>query len=310
MLLHSVSGTIALGRENVYKVIMLKDSAAPMPPHTQYIADLVRKDDHDRFLTAVFAPMPARHGVMALYAFNIEVARVRESVSENIIGQMKLQWWHDVITAIYEGGPVPQGNPVVEALVAAIRAHNLSRAYFETLLDARARDMADEPPADVYALEAYADGTSASLTALVREALGVHDGASKAAGRHVGIAWALTGLLRAVLFHARANRFLLPQDLLEEQNLSAHDVQERSNAAKIGVVIAEIARIASAHLDKARRYRKDIDPRVLPALLPATLADAYLKGLARRNFDVFDPRHVLQRPAVLRLTWNAWRGVY
>ncbi len=285
-----------------------------MPPHTQYISDLVRKDDHDRFLTAVFAPMPARDGVMALYAFNIEVARVRESVSENIIGQMKLQWWHDVITAIYDGGPqgnkVPQGNPVVEALVAAIRAHNLSRAYFETLLDARARDLADEQPADVYALEAYADGTSASLTALVREALGVHDGASKAAGRHVGIAWALTGLLRAVLFHARANRFLLPQDLLEGESLSAHDLQDQSNAAKIGVVIKKIARMAEIHLNQARSYRKDIDPRVLPALLPATLADAYLKGLARRKYDVFDPRHALQRPAVIRLTWNAWRGVY
>jgi NADH dehydrogenase [ubiquinone] 1 alpha subcomplex assembly factor 6 len=289
---------------------MLKDNAAPMPPTPTYIADLVRKDDHDRFLTAIFAPQPARDGVLALYAFNVEVAKVRESVTENIIGQMKLQWWRDVVTAIYEGGNVPQGNPVVEGLAATIRTYNLSRDCFETLLDARARDMADESPADVNALEAYADGTSASLSNLILEVLGVRDETSRAAARHVGIAWALTGLLRAVLFHARINRFLLPQDLLAAENLSAHDLQEKRNADRIGVVIAQIARIAAAHLDKARTYRKNVDKRALPVLLPATLADQYLKGLARRNYDVFDPRHVLQRPAMLRLTWNAWRGTY
>lgn len=286
------------------------DSAAPMTPNAQYIADLVRKDDHDRFLTAVIAPLPARDGVMALYAFNAEVAKVRESVSESLIGQMKLQWWRDVVGAIYDGGPVPPGNPVVEALAAAIGTHALTRTHFEALLEARARDMADESPPDVNALESYAEGTSASLSALALEVLGVRDEASQAAGRHVGIAWALTGLLRAVLFHARANRFMLPQDLLAAENLTAHDLQERRNAAKVATVIAQIALVAGAHLDKARSYRSSVDRRALPALLPATLADAYLKGLASRNFDVFDPRHVLQRPAALRLAWNAWREKY
>ena len=275
-----------------------------------YIAELVNKDDHDRFLTALLAPPALRDGVLALYAFNAEVAKVRESVSENLIGRMKLQWWRDVITAVYDGGVVPQGNPVVECLAATIRAYGLSRALFETLLEARDRDMSDESPEDVAALEQYAEGTSASLTQLVLEVLGARDDASMAAGRHVGIAWALTGLLRAVLFHARANRFLLPQDLMTAENLSSHDLHEQRNAARIAVVVEQIAKTARAHIDKARTYRKSVDPRALPALLPATLADSYLKGLMRRRFDVFDPRHVLQRPAVLRLTWNAWRGKY
>jgi len=289
---------------------LLKGSSKVMAETADYIHDLVRKDDHDRFLTAVIAPESARPGVMALYAFNAEVARVRESVSESLIGQMKLQWWRDVIGAIYGGGKVPQGNPVVQALESAIRTYELSRVNFEALLDARGNDMSDESPADVESLEQYADGTSASLTLLVLEVLGVRDAASIAAGRHVGIAWALTGMLRAVLFHARANRFLLPQDLMAAQQLTAHDVQQSKNAAKISAVVQKVAGLARAHLDKARSYSKQVDRRALPALLPATLTDAYLKGLARRRFDVFDPRHAMQRPAVLRLTWNAWRGKY
>lgn len=275
-----------------------------------YLADMVQKEDHDRFLTAVTVPEAARDAIMTLYAFNAEVAKVRESVSETMIGQMKLQWWRDLIAAIYENGTVPKGNPVVEALAEVIPAFQLSRVHFETLLDARARDMSDESPADVEALENYAEGTSASLTALVLEALGVRDTASQDAGRHVGISWALTGMLRAVLFHARANRFLLPQDMLAAENLTPHDLQESRNAARIAAVVERIAVLARVHLEKARALRSTIDRRALPALLPATLADGYLETLARQKFDVFNPRHALQRPAVLKLMWNAWRGVY
>jgi NADH dehydrogenase [ubiquinone] 1 alpha subcomplex assembly factor 6 len=275
-----------------------------------YTAALVKKDDHDRFLTAILAPLPARDGVMALYAFNAEVAKVRESVSESLIGRMKLQWWRDVVGAVYGNGAVPQGNPVVEALAKTIRTYGLSRSLFDALLDARERDMSDEAPEDAAALEMYAEGTSASLSLLALEVLGARDEASMAAGRHVGIAWALTGLLRAVLFHARANRFLLPQNLMAAENLTGHDLHEQRNAAKIASVVEQIADTARAHIVKARGFRAKVDRRALPALLPATLADAYLKGLAQRKFDVFDPRHALQRPAALRLAWNAWRGLY
>lgn len=279
-----------------------------------YLSNLVAHDDRDRFLTAQFAPMPARNDVLALYAFNIEVAKIKESVSETLVGAMKLQWWRDLVATIYERGAAPsggalagtplKGNPVVEALAAAIFRHGLTRGHFEALLDARARDLEEDPPSDVMDLETYAEGTSASLTWLVLEALGVRDEASRTAGRHVGIAWALTGLLRAVLYHARVNRFLLPADLLAKAALSPHDVKERKNAERVAGVVAEIATVAQAHLAKGRSLRAQVDRRALPALLPAVLADGYLKGLSRHKFDVFDPRHGLQRPAVARLIWN------
>ena len=284
-----------------------------------YIADLVAAEDRDRFLTAQFAPAAVRDDVLALYAFNSEVAKIRESVSESLLGAMKLQWWRELIGAIYERGPLLssgassseslsntplKGNPVVEALSAAIARHGLTRAYFENLLEARTRDLEEDPPTDIVELEAYAEGTSANLTWLALEVLGVRDAASKTAGRHVGVAWALTGLMRAVLYHARVNRFLLPADLLAKAALDAHDVKERRNAERVAVVLAEIAALAQAHIAQARSLRGQVDPRALPALLPAVLADGYLKALSRRKFDVFDPRHGLQRPAVARLIWN------
>ncbi len=273
-----------------------------------YIADHVRRDDHDRYLCALFASSAVREDLFSLYAFNAEVAKVRESVSEQLIGRMKLQWWRDLIATIYEGRDVPKGNPVVQSLADIIQRHGLARDDFETLLDTRERDVGDENFADVADLETYADGTSARLTSLALQILGATDEASRVAGRHVGIAWALTGLMRAVLFQAKANRVLLPQDLLTDAALTPHDVQERRNAARLGAVIEQVAQTAHAHLAKARTYAARIDRRALPALLPATLADSYLYGLQRRKYDVFDPRHALQRPAVGRLIWNGLRG--
>ena len=280
-----------------------------------YIADLVAHDDRDRFLTAQFAPASARSDVLALYAFNAEVAKIRESVSESLLGAMKLQWWNDLIATIYDRGQVQssaeslantplRGNPVVEALSGAIGRHGLTRAHFEGLLAARTRDLEEDPPTDLMELEAYAEGTSARLTWLAMEVLEVRDARSMAAGRHVGVAWALTGLLRAVLFHARVNRFLLPADLMAKAALTSHDLKEQRNSARVAGVVAEIADLAKAHLAKAREMRGQVDPRALPALLPAVLADGYLRALSRRKFDVFDPRHGLQRPAVARLIWR------
>src|SRR5215510_12653272 len=93
------------------------------------VAALVRRHDRDRFQTALFAPAGRREALFALYAFNYEVARVRETVSEPMLGQIRLQWWRDSIVAAYDGGPV-RHHIVVEALTRVIRACALTRTHF------------------------------------------------------------------------------------------------------------------------------------------------------------------------------------
>jgi phytoene synthase len=269
---------------------------------TESHAAALARDDRDRYLTALFAAEPERAHLMTLYAFNVEVAKIRESVSEGMIGAIKLQWWRDVIAGIYERGAVPRGNPLLEALAELVARRALSRAHFDALLDARARDMEEDAPADIASLEAYAEGTSARLTLLALEVLDVRDPQTIAAARHVGIAWALTGVVRAVLFHARAHRLLLP----ESTGVTTQDLNDRRNTGRIAAAVREIGELARAHIAKARTIR--VDRRAVPALLPATLADGYLNGFERRGYDVFDPRHALQRPAVARMTWNGLRG--
>ncbi len=66
-------------------------------------ARLLRRYDYDRFLTGLFAPAGRREALYAVYAFNLEIARTREAVSEPMLGQIRLQWWREAIEEIYAG---------------------------------------------------------------------------------------------------------------------------------------------------------------------------------------------------------------
>src|SRR5260370_28207167 len=100
------------------------------------------------------------------------MARVREGVTEALLGQIRLQWWRESISAAFEGGPV-RHHLVVEPLTAASRELALTRAHFDRLIDARETDLDDDPPVNLAALEAYAEASSASLVYLALAILGV-----------------------------------------------------------------------------------------------------------------------------------------
>lgn len=250
------------------------------------MGDIVRRHDRERFLTALFAPEDRREALFALYAFNHEVAKTREVVTEPMLGRIRLQWWRETIEGIYAGAQ--GGHEVAEALAAAVSRHGLGQAHFETLLDAREYDLEPEPPATLAALEGYAEGTSGELVLLALEALGTPEAAE--AGRHVGIAYALSGLLRAVPFHARAGRSYLPAEFGDERR-----------------AVEAVAAAARRHLLAAREAGA---PRAaLPALLPAPIAERFLDRIAAAGYDPFAPALVRTDGfTAARLAFAAWRG--
>ena len=266
------------------------------PTELSYCALQVRRQDRDRYLAALFAPAARREDLFALYAFNMEVARTAEVTSETLLGEIRLQWWRDSLAELYEGRP--RRHAVVEPLAEAVRRHGLSRGHFERLIDARAFDLDGAAPESLAALETYAEGTAASLVLLALEILGVpaDDEAAQAAGRHMGMAWALAGLARAVPFHARQKRLYLPADLSAEAGLRVGDLFELRASPALSRVVEALAARAAEHLAAARALRPRLPGAALPAMLLAPLAAAYLADLARAGYDPFDPR-VQARPS-------------
>jgi NADH dehydrogenase [ubiquinone] 1 alpha subcomplex assembly factor 6 len=252
------------------------------------VAALVRRHDRDRFQTALFAPTARREALFALYAFNYEIARVRESVTEPMLGQIRLQWWRENIAAAFGGAPV-RHHPVVETLTNTIRELALSREHFDRMIDARETDLSDEPPATLAALEDYGEATSAQLVFLALEALGVRDKAAGEVAHHVGIAYALAGLLRAMPFHARTGRCVIPTDLARRTSFSEEDYRGLRSTPALRAATAAIATAATHHLAAARSYRGKTPRPAIPALLPAVIARRWLVRLKGVGHDPFEP---------------------
>ncbi len=249
-------------------------------------AALVRRHDRDRFQTALFAPAARREILFALYAFNYEIARVRESVHEPMLGQIRLQWWREAIATAF-AGEAPRRHEVVEAVSAGIGTRRLSRAHFDRLIDTREHDLDADPPATLAALEDYAEGSSTPLVLLALETLEAVTPATEEAGRHIGIAYALSGILRALPYAAQTGRPVLPADIAE--GLDARDVAGRRNVAALRDAVAAIAAAAKKHLAAAQTHRREVPARALPALLPARIAARALRRLERAGFDPFGP---------------------
>jgi NADH dehydrogenase [ubiquinone] 1 alpha subcomplex assembly factor 6 len=259
------------------------------------VAALVRRHDRDRFHTVLFAPAARREALFALYAFNSEIARVRENVTQPMLGQIRLQWWRESIASAFADGPI-RHHEVVEPLTQAIRELSLTRTHFDRLIDARETDLDDDPPATLAALEEYAEASSSQLVYLALEMLGIPDPAAVEAGSHVGVAYALAGLLRAMPFQPRVGRQFIPADIAARTRLIEQDHGALRCTPGLRAAAAELAAAASRHLDAARAHRAKIPRPALPALLPAVIAQRSLMRLRLAGYDPLAPALAVPDP--------------
>ena len=250
--------------------------------HIESIEALVRRVDYDRYLATVLAPPDSRAHLFALYAFNFEVAKIAENVSQPVMGQIRLQWWRDAIEEIYAGAE--RRHEVVQALAAAIGARDLPRSLFDALIDARESDLDEAPFADWASLQSYADATSGNLMRLAARILGAGAGLDDVA-REAGIGYALVGLLRALPFHAAQRRLMLPAEAMRAGSLSQEQIFSGMMDAKVTSLFALAAMRVRENLRAAQKFRV---PRAhLPALLVVALSPLYLKRMTRPGFDPF-----------------------
>src|ERR1700704_5284940 len=104
---------------------------------------LVRAADKDRYLATLFAPADKRHALFALYAFNCEIAGVRDRAREPMPGEIRLQWWRDVLNGERAGEAA--ANPVAAALTDTLARCGLPVAPLLDLIEAHAFDLYDDP---------------------------------------------------------------------------------------------------------------------------------------------------------------------
>jgi len=265
---------------------------------------LVRATDKDRFLATLFAPADKRGALFALYAFDCEIARVRDRAREPMPGEIRLQWWRDVIAGERAGEAA--ANPVAAALTDTIRRSELPVAPLLDLIEAHAFDLYDDPLPTLVALEAYSRKTEAAVLGLAaRIVVGNNNGAFGLATDHAGIAIAFAHVLGSFAHHASRRQIYVPLELLERHGVRLEDVYVGHASAQLHAALAALRNEARRHFAAFERALSQMPSAAMPAFLPAALIPGYLAIMERPGYDPL--RSAVEVPQ-WRRQWTLWRA--
>jgi phytoene synthase len=277
-----------------------------------YCAGLVRDADFDRYAASLFAPLERRAQLLALYAFNAEIARVREQVTQTLAGEIRLQWWIDVLSGKSAGDA--QGNPVAAQLLCTVEACGLSRASLSELVEAHRFDLYDEPMQTAAEVEGFLDQTAGRLFLLGARILAGGGRLERAPllealTHHASLAHGLTSLIEAMPRHAARRQLYLPLEQLAEFGVSRDAVFGGQPSHDLIRLVRSLADEAAREFGEAMKLLPGIDGAVRPSFLLLALVPARLKRLDRDGFDPFRVRPLsrLSRLWTLRRAARAFR---
>jgi phytoene synthase len=269
---------------------------------TEFCADLVRSHDFSRYASTLFVPAEQRRALLAIYAFNVEISRVRELVSQPLPGEIRLQWWTDMLAGEGHGGV--EGNPVAAELNLAIRNCRLPVELLSRLVDEHQFDLYNDPMPTMAALEGYVQDTTSALFSLGARVAGWQSPDIEHLARHAGLAQGIAQVISALPLDASRRQLFVPQQLLESHGSGMEEVFAGRETPKLRAALRQLIGEARGHLDSAYRLLPSVPPQVRPVFLPLAGVARDLERMSRADTDLFSP-HVTSR---LRTLWTLWRA--
>jgi 15-cis-phytoene synthase len=267
-----------------------------------FCADLVRAHDFTRYASTLFMPAEQRRALLAIYAFNVEISRVREQVSQPLPGEVRLQWWTDMLADAGHGGV--EGNPVAAELKLAIRDWRLPVERLSRLIDEHQFDLYNDPMPTMAALEGYVTDTSSALFALSAEIAGPLSGEIEHLARHAGLAQGIALVLAALPMDASRRQLFVPLQLLQGHGSSMEEVFAGKWTPNLRAALDHLIGEVREHLKTALALLQNAPPEVRPVFLPLALVTRDLERMSRADNDPFLPR-VRSR---FRTLWTLWRA--
>lgn len=269
--------------------------------NADYCANIVRNRDFPAYAATVFIAPEARRSLLALYAFAGEIARVRDHITQALAGEIRLQWWTDLLEGIGHGEVA--GNPVAAELIHAIETHALPRAPLLRMIEAHQFDLYNDPMPDMAALETYAAETSGALFALAARISGASGEDIEHLAVHAGVAQGLIETVRRLPIDANRQQAFLPLDILLAHGSSVAELFAGKETPALRGAHDQLLAAAAAHLDQAMTLLADAPAATRPIFLPLALVERERKRLAQTG--VFTLPEI---PSRLRVLWTLWRA--
>jgi phytoene synthase len=267
-----------------------------------FCAQLVRTHDFARYASTLFVPAGERRALLAIYAFNVEISRVREQVSQPLPGEMRLQWWTDMLAGEGHGGI--EGNPVAAELKLAIQDRHLPVERLSRLIDEHQFDLYNDPMPTMAALESYLNDTASTLFSLGAGIAGEQSGDIEHLARHAGLAQGMAQVMAALPRDASRRQLFVPLQVLQQHGSGMEEVFAGRQTARLRAVLHQLVGDAQGHLKTAFALLATVPPQVRPVFLPLKLVAGELMRMSRADSDPFAP-HVASR---FRTLWTLWRA--
>ena len=272
-----------------------------------HAAEDLRRNDRDRYLSTLVLSGDHRNAVTALYAFNADVASIRDRVSDPAPGEIRLQWWNDALEG--EGHGALRQNPLADALLDTMARYNIPAGTLLRLIGARRFDLYDDPMPDLDSFEGYAGETVSTLYQLA--AMILNDGETietgDAAG-HLGVAHAMIGHIRAFGHVAAQGRIMLPWSIFTANGVQEGEIFSGTGSEGLSEALGQLGELAAEHLGKAETAIAALPGRLRPAFASIAVLKAQLRLLERKP-GLFAP--ALDEPdwrKIMRLAWWSWRN--
>jgi phytoene synthase len=267
-----------------------------------FCAELVRGHDFTRYASTLFVPAEQRRALLAVYAFNIEISRVRTQVSQALPGEMRFQWWTDMLAGAGHGGI--EGNPVASELLRAIGHAGLPVEPLSRLIEEHQFDLYNDPMPTMTALEGYTNDTSAALFSLAARITGWYSQSIEHAARHAGLAQGIAQVLAALPLDSSRRQLFVPAQLLQQHGVRTEEVFAGKQTPAMRAAFDQLIADAREHLETALSLLPGVPPDARPVFLPLALVRRDLAQMARPGGDLFVP-HTTTR---LRTLWTLWRA--
>ena len=266
----------------------------------RHCEQLIRAADKDRYLATLFAPAEKRGPLFALYAFDVEVAGVRGRAHEPMAGEIRLQWWRDVLSGERSGEAT--ANPVAAALMETMARFDLPAGPLLDLIEAHSFDLYDDPMPTLAALEAYGRKTSSALFAQAARICGA---SAEEVAAHAGLAWCITDVLRAFARHASRRQLFAPGDVLARHGARVDDIFAGRSTPELHKALAELRDAARRHVLNFESALPTLPTAAMPAFLPVALVAGYLAVMEQPDYDPF--KTAVEVPQ-WRRQWSLWRA--
>ena len=271
-----------------------------MRDNFRHCVELVRELDRERYLATLFAPAEMREALFALYAFDAQVARIRDLAREPMPGEIRLQWWREALLGERAGEAA--AHPVASALLDVVSRHKLAKEPFLRLIEAHRFDLYDEPMASLAELRTYAAETAGAIFETATRILAGPGPAVIDLTKDAGHALTIANVLASLPRHAAQHRLYVPLEILRQYGADPGDVYAMRATPALRTALADLRLSARRHLSYIAEA--EIAVELWPAFLSLAPLRQWLLSMERSDYEPFHPPEVPQ----WRRQWRIWRA--